>query len=73
MCRKNRKMFHCLNVETAANWITIGLQNKYVLKGMFTKITLCYGSHKGHFLEKEVPLPVFGTGNLICYQLSYDF
>ena len=33
MCRKNRKMFHCLNVETAANWITIGLQNKYVLKG----------------------------------------
>ena len=40
---------------------------------MFTKITLCYGSHKGHFLEKEVPLPVFGTGNLIRYQLSYDF
>jgi len=33
MCRKNRKMFHCLNDETAANWITIGLQNKYVLKG----------------------------------------
>ena len=32
MCRKNRKMFHCLNVETAANWITIGLQNKYVLR-----------------------------------------
>ena len=23
-------MFHCLNVETAANWITIGLRNKYV-------------------------------------------